>query len=100
MHGGLSMLFDQLSIEGKGFGGATNLLQSPSPFGTLHVLEAIADPEKKNVRLVFDGKAAGQRPFVPGPLGFDEVTLGARYYTNGPFPNQVRGFCTATLPSC
>src|SRR4029077_19409177 len=52
MHGGLSMLFDQLSVEGKGFGGAINLLNSSSPFGTVHVIETSADPEKKSVRLV------------------------------------------------
>src|SRR5207248_3217366 len=78
--------------EGKGFPGAQNLLTSASPFGTVHVIEATADPDKKNVRLVFDGKPAGQRPFTPNKLSFDEVTVGARFYTNGPFPSVPRGF--------
>ncbi len=92
MDGGLSMQFEQLNFEGKGFAGAANLLNTSVPFGTVHTLEAVADPEKKHVRLMFDGKPAGHRPFAPNSLSFDEVTVGARYYTNGPFPNQVRGF--------
>jgi putative heme-binding domain-containing protein len=83
--------FSQLNVEGRGFGGAANLLKSSSPFGTLHVLEASADPAARKVRLVVDGKPAGERPFTPGPLRMDEFTVGARYYTNGPGPQQVRG---------
>jgi putative heme-binding domain-containing protein len=92
-----SPAFDRLNIEGRGFGGARNLLTTTSPFGTLHIIEAVADPERKNVRLVFDGKPAGQRPFQPGPLGLDEITVGARYYTNGPGPQQVRGHLTGDV---
>lgn len=84
--------FEQVNVEGRGFGGARNLLNSASPFGALHVLEAVADPKQKAVRLVCDGKAAGERPFVPSALHFDEITVGARYYTNGPGAQQVRGF--------
>src|SRR5262249_35432015 len=84
--------FDRLNVEGHGFGGARNLLNSSKPLGTLHTIEVVADPQRKLVELFLDGKRCGERPFAPGPLHLDEVTVGARYYTNGPSPQQVRGF--------
>ena len=33
--------FSQLNLEGRGFGGAANLMKSSGSFGTLHVLEAL-----------------------------------------------------------
>ncbi|HKB00771.1 MAG TPA: ThuA domain-containing protein [Gemmataceae bacterium] len=92
-----TLAFSQLNVEGRGFGGAQSLLTTSSTFGTLHVMEATADPKANKVRLVVDGKPAGERPFVPGPLRLDEFTLGARYYTNGPGPQQVRGFLACDI---
>jgi putative heme-binding domain-containing protein len=89
---GATNQFDYLNVEGRGFGDARNLLKPPSPFGTLHVLEMVVAPQKKAVRLFLDGKPSGERPFAPAALSFDEITVGARYYTNGPGPQQVRGF--------
>jgi tRNA A-37 threonylcarbamoyl transferase component Bud32 len=82
--------FDYLNFEGRGFGGPKNLLNTPIPFDTLHVLEAVMAPGK--VQLFLDGKFSGERPFQPAPLRLDEITVGARYYTYGPGPQQVRGF--------
>lgn len=89
--------FDQLNIEGRGFGGANDLLNDAQPFGQLHVLEAIVDPQQREVRLVRDGQPQGLRPFNPGPLSFQELTVGARYYTNGPGEQQVRGPVAADI---
>jgi putative heme-binding domain-containing protein len=87
-----SAQFEQLNVEGRGFGGAQNLLPTIAPFGTVHVIEVALDPSEKKVRLVLDGKRAGDRAFAPGRLRLDEITVGARYYTNGPGAQQVRGF--------
>jgi putative heme-binding domain-containing protein len=95
--GGDSAAFDRLNVEGRGFGGERNFLNTSSPFGTLHVIEATVSPERKKVQLVFDGKAAGERPLQPGRLSLDEITVGARYYTNGPGPQEVRGPFTGDL---
>ncbi len=96
MSAGATAQFDQLNVEGRGFGGARDLLNTTSPFGTLHLLEAVVNPDKKRVQLFFDGKPAGERPFEPEGLhprlAMEEITVGARYYTNGPGPQQVRGF--------
>ena len=88
---GPSFKFDQLNIEGKGFGGANDLLNSGSDFGTLHTIEAEFDATAKEVKLSLDGKPEGNRPFAPSDMSFDEVTVGARFYTNGPGAQEVRG---------
>jgi putative heme-binding domain-containing protein len=92
MNAGLSFELDDLNVEGRGFGGAHNLLKKPIPFGTLQVIEAVVSPADKQVRLVMNGEHGGDRPFAPTPLSLAELTVGARYYTNGPGPQQVCGF--------
>ncbi len=83
--------FDQLNIEGRGFGGAAGLLKSSHAFSTLHTIQAVIDGETQGVRLSLDGRPEGTRPFSPSSLSFDQLTVGARYYTNGPGDQQVRG---------
>src|SRR5262245_18859556 len=82
--------FSALNVEGRGFGTWRNLLTKDLPFGELHTLEATADA--KTVRLAVDGDPAGERPRAGGPVSLDEITVGARFYTNEPGPQQVRGF--------
>ena len=89
--GGTPSLQD-LNIEGRGFGGARNLMKSAVPLGTLHVIECAVDSNKKLVRLAFDGKVAGTREFTPTELIADDITIGARFPTNGPTPQGVKGF--------
>ena len=88
---GPSFKFDQLNVEGKGFGGASDLLNSGTDFGTLHTIEAVFDATAKQVKLSLDGKLEGNRPFAPSEMSFDEVTVGSRFYTNGPGAQEVRG---------
>ncbi len=82
--------FTALNVEGRGFGGYQSLLKSDTPFGTLHTLEVIADA--KAVKLTADGKPAGERARDGKPVSLEELTLGARHYTNGPGAQEVRGF--------
>jgi len=89
--------FEAINVEGRGFGGAQDLHNSGVPFGRLQTLEAIVDPVHRRVSLALDGEVQGKRTFQPGPLSFDELTIGARYYTNGPGPQQVRGFFPGDL---
>ena len=88
---GPTRALEQINVEGKGFGGARDLLASSAPFGTLHVFEAVIDSSAREIRLLVDGKPEGSRPLAAGTLSLDELTLGARYYTNGPGGQQVRG---------
>lgn len=82
--------FSALNVEGRGFGTWRNLLTKEYPFGVLHTLEVTG--EAKTVRLVVNGAPAGERPRDGLALSLDEITVGARYYTNGPGAQQVQGF--------
>jgi putative heme-binding domain-containing protein len=89
--------FGVVNVEGAGFGGAVNLCDQTHSFGSVHLLEAVVDPGKKQVTLAIDGKACKSRPFQGVPLRLDELTVGARYYTNGPGKQEVRGFLAGDL---
>lgn len=90
---GPSRTLDQINMEGKGFGGAADVLNSSSPLGTLHVFVATVNPDDSTVTLHVDGKPEGQRAFKAGAGKFslEQLTLGARFYTNGPGDQEVRG---------
>ncbi len=87
--------FTDLNVEGRGFGGWRNLLTTGGPFHQLYTLEVRGDD--KAVRLTVDGKPSGERPRQVLPLSLEEITVGARYYTNGPGPQEVRGFGRADI---
>src|SRR5262249_781154 len=87
--------FTQLNVEGKGFGGAQNLLKPGGDFGKLYQLEVRGT--EKSVRLFTDGAANGERAWNPAPLSLAELTVGARYYTNGPGKQEVRGFARCDI---
>ncbi|MBX3422727.1 MAG: ThuA domain-containing protein [Pirellulaceae bacterium] len=89
--------FEQLNVEGRGFGGAKNLRTNSSSFGRLQVIEIHIDATEKQVRLLVDGKAEGSRPMEATLISLDELTLGARYYTNEPGQQQVRGYFSGDL---
>lgn len=82
--------FNTLNVEGRGFGAWQNLLKSDHPFGELRTLEVTGDA--KAIRLAVDGKSGGERPRDGKPVSLDEITIGARYYTNGPGAQKVDGF--------
>jgi putative heme-binding domain-containing protein len=90
--GGASDLFEQLNVEGKGFGGARNLLRSPYPFGQFRLLEITCQVGKDGVRLWVDGAPAAKRDREPGTLSLDALAVGARCYSNTPEPPFLSGF--------
>ena len=83
--------FSQINGEGRGFGGARNLLSKGAPLGTLHSLILVGNRQAKTVDLFVDGVKTGSRPWTGGPISAEEMTVGARYYTNGPGAQEVRG---------
>lgn len=86
-----SPAFQQLNVEGPGFGGARDLLAETFPFGAFHLIEVVASAE--SVRVVVDGQLPGQsRPRERQSLALDELVVGARLYSNEPQPVFVRGF--------
>ena len=83
---------DKINIEAAGAGGERNLLSSRFDFGTFHVYSVAAGSGANGLRLFVDGKAEGQRDRKPGPLGFDELLLGARCYGNDGLPAAAASF--------
>ncbi len=88
---GPTSILEHINVEGSGFGGARNLFNKSEPFGTLHTLEVAVDPAKKQVMLSVDGRRTGDRPLEPRTMSIDQLTLAARFYTNGPGKHIVRG---------
>lgn len=88
---GPSLRWDMINIEGKGFSGARNMSSNSVPFGNLAILSIQLDPAAHEIKLQVDGKDAGSRPWESKEISIDQWTLGARFYTNGPTEQQVRG---------
>lgn len=80
-----------VNVEGKGFGGAANLMRGEVPFGESRTFEVVSTTEVQGVRLLVDGKPLGTRDRAAGALKLDELTLGARYYSNTAAPAHVQG---------
>jgi len=93
---GASPRFQSLNVEGAGFGGAVNLLREGSDFGTVQRLCVTSAAGSGGTRLYVNGKLAGQRDRTDSTLQMDQLTVGARFYTNGG-PPQVRGFLEGDL---
>ena len=88
---GPTTLLEHINVEGAGFSGAQDLFDKSEQFGSLHTTEAVIDPASKKVTLSVNGKLTGERPFEPRSLSIDQLTLAARFYTNGPGEHIVRG---------
>jgi len=84
--------FSSFNPEGKGFGGAVNVLTNAFAFRETRLLEVTADPATRWVSVRVDGQAAGRRPFTPESLAIDELMVGARVYSNTSDPPFVSGF--------
>lgn len=82
-----------LNVEGGGCPGQANLLTAPQPFGRWHVFALIAGRGEKAVKLFLDGQAQGSRDRAgDSTVRLDDVTLGARRYSNTPDRPHVQGF--------
>ena len=88
---GMTTKLQYVNVEGAGFSGARNLFDGSADFGTLHTFETVIDPAKLQVNMAVDGKATGNRPLTSQPISIAELTLAARFYTNGPGEHIVRG---------
>lgn len=83
--------FDQLNVEGAGFSGYRDMFEKTMPFGTLQTIEIQMDRAQKTIRVSVNGSVPVSRPYTVESVSFEELTLGARFYTNGPGKHVVRG---------
>lgn len=84
--------FSFLNGEGRGFGGAFNLLTGQTPFGDFHTITLLTEAGPTGTRLFLDGHASSARERKPGVLEMDDLTVGARHYSNSGLPPFVQGF--------
>jgi len=87
----LTLGFNSLNAEGKGFGGFHNFLKESFPFGTLHQVVLTGDSKIKKIHCYVNGALTGSRDWNGTPISLAEITLGARYYNNGQGPQAVTG---------
>jgi putative heme-binding domain-containing protein len=81
-----------INAEGRGFGGAVNMLRSRLQYGTLHVFSLTLNHQTKRVTLYVDGKLESERDSTGDSVSFQELTLGARCLSNGEGASEVRCF--------
>jgi putative heme-binding domain-containing protein len=88
-----SVLFDQINPEGVGFGGAADLMTDSFPFRTPHVLSVVVGDRQQGISLFVDGRANERRDRTfDAPTEINELTLGARFYSNTREPLFLSGF--------
>ncbi|MDR3619485.1 MAG: ThuA domain-containing protein, partial [Paludisphaera borealis] len=87
-----SSRFDALNVEGKGFSGFFNVLDTPRGFGEFATIETILNASPANVATTLDGRPQKPRERRVENLPIDELTLGARFYSNDARPAFVQGF--------
>ncbi len=92
-----SSRLDAINVEGKGFQGAVDLLSETLPFGRPYVVEARIGTGAGGVSLWVDGRFQGRRDRREGVLKLDDLTLGARFYTNDLQPAFSQGFFDGDL---
>jgi len=73
-----------LNVEGAGCVGAVNLLKGQKPFGAFHTLAVLTQEGPGGTRVFEDGDAGGVRDRASGVVRMDELTVGARRYSNNP----------------
>lgn len=84
--------FNQLNVEGKGFGGERNLLIGQLPFGAPRLIGFTSKVDANGIKGFVNADSIGQRKRDPGELKVEELTLGARCYSNVAAPPYIQGF--------
>jgi putative heme-binding domain-containing protein len=89
-----SILFNRFNVEGKGFGGAVNLMKGHFgyPFGEFHVVTVVCREHGIDLQIDDNGNQQAGRNRADGLLRMDELTLGARCYSNTAAPPYLSGF--------
>ncbi|WP_165251254.1 ThuA domain-containing protein [Paludisphaera soli] len=85
-----STRFDALNVEGRGFQGFFNVVDSPRDFREFVVVMVRIDGSE--IVTTFDRAPQKPRPRKSEPMRLDRLTLGARLYSNEARPPFVQGF--------
>ena len=60
-------------------------------------MELASEANDKTINLAINGQNEGSRPRTSGSLSMDEITLGARFYNNGPGDQVAAGHCRCDI---
>ena len=83
---------DSINVEGRTFTGMKDMLGATVPFGTTHTFTITSAPGEKGVQVWMDGIIQGNRARGAEASTMDEITIGARFYSNTPEPAHVQNF--------
>jgi putative heme-binding domain-containing protein len=88
-----------VNVESAGSAGFNDLLQpgwvsvGSAPFGGFHLFTVRSQAGPKGTELYLDGMIAGARARAESKIGFDEMVIGGRLYSNDPAqPPFAQGF--------
>lgn len=88
-----------VNVESAGSAGFVDLLQpgwvsvGSAPFGGFHLFTVRSQAGPKGTELYLDGMLAGARARSESKIGFDEIVIGGRLYSNDPAqPQFAQGF--------
>ena len=87
-----SRRFETLNLEGKGFSGTVNVLKQPREFGEFHVIQIVMPPGSAAIATIVDDLPQEPRRRRAQTLAIDELTIGARCYSNDPRPVSLQSF--------
>src|ERR1051325_2089001 len=95
-----------VNVKSAGSGGFVDLLQpgwvsvGSAPFGGFHLFTIRSQAGPKGTELYLDGMIAGTRSRSESKIGFDEMVIGGRFYSNDPAqPPFAQGFFHGDIAS-
>lgn len=97
LDGAATPAWTALNVEGRGFKGARDLMEEDQPWGNPRLIEVRADPERREITVLVEGRRVGSREWEPQPLRVEELKLGARNFSNVPGPTAAGGFLHGTV---
>jgi putative heme-binding domain-containing protein len=93
-----------INVESSGSSGFADLLQpgwvsvGSAPFGGFHLFTVRSQAGPKGTELYLDGMIAGTRARSESKIGFDEMVIGGRLYSNDPAqPSFAQGFLNGDI---
>ena len=89
--------FETVMIEGPGYGGIINQMRDQIDYGQFVVLTVISQPGIDGVKLRINGRAQKAKDRPDTLMSFDQMCVGARFWSNEATPAYNRGFLDADV---
>ncbi len=84
--------FSFLNLEGPGFIGLQNVISKAANFEAPHIITISIEDAGSGIQVWMDGVHQGKRDRKDNPMAMEEITVGARLYSNSGEPPFVQGF--------